>query len=125
MIEIWVVLYLLFLHWVADFVLQSEEMANEKSKSIYALTMHIIIYGMIMLIGFIFFLVEPIFYVTGGQALLICFLISIFHWITDFITSKINKKLYKQKKIHKFFVSVGFDQWLHVAQILLIYGWIT
>lgn len=33
MINIWIVLYILFIHWVGDFVFQNDTMALNKSKS--------------------------------------------------------------------------------------------
>ena len=51
----------------------------------------------------------------------IAVLIFITHWITDFVTSKITSKLWKDGKVHKFFVIIGLDQWLHLVQLVIIY----
>ena len=35
------------------------------------------------------------------------------HTIVDYITSRINKKLWESKQVHNFFVMIGFDQFIH------------
>jgi hypothetical protein len=45
----------------------------------------------------------------------------IFHWSTDYVTSRLNSKLWAKGDVHNFFVSVGFDQVLHYAQLFLTY----
>jgi hypothetical protein len=43
------------------------------------------------------------------------------HTATDYVTSRINARLWEEKKVHWFFVSIGFDQFLHYTQLLLTY----
>lgn len=98
-------IYLLFIHWLADFVLQNDWMAQNKNKNLFALSTHVLIYYFILLIGTF----------NSLWAFFNCGL----HFLIDFVTSKINAKLWQNKKIHWFFVSVGFDQFLHTAILLL------
>jgi hypothetical protein len=44
------------------------------------------------------------------------------HFITDYLTSRWTSKLYKDSKFYgfpSFFSVIGFDQWLHFAQLIL------
>lgn len=105
--DLGMIIYLLFVHWVADFVFQSDWMAQNKSKNNLALISHCSVYGIVfMLMTWDFFL--------GG-------IVMIIHHPVDYVTSRINSKLWADKKIHWFFVSVGFDQWIHFVTILLVY----
>ncbi len=114
--EIWVFIFIMFFHWLADFVFQSGKMATNKSKSIKWLTLHVTVYSFIMMIG-IFILTMDItvsLFMSLG-------LIFVTHWITDFITSKITSNFWNKKKVHNFFVIIGLDQWLHIVQLVLIF----
>jgi hypothetical protein len=100
---IWLV-YLLFCHWVADFICQTDWMAQNKSHDVKALIIHCLVYGAVM--GTMMFNIQFGFW---------CFML---HVPVDFVTSKINKKLWDDKNIHWFFVSVGFDQWIHAVVLI-------
>jgi len=128
MIDIKVVLAILFIHWFADFVLQTDWEAKNKSKSNSALFQHVFKYSLVWVACIILVAVAGI--VSGFSQedigwsefmwlfptiTLVC------HFATDYVTSRINSKLYAKGKIHEFFVSVGFDQFLHFAQLLLTY----
>jgi len=125
--EIWLVLFILFAHWYADFVGQTNEMAMNKSTDIGWLTYHVSVYTLLMMFFTVLIFVILFFGNIISSLPLVLILIpiavSIFitHWITDFITSKITSKLWKGGKVHKFFIVIGFDQWLHAVQLLIIY----
>jgi len=102
MISIWLVVVALFVHWVADFVFQSDEMANNKSKDNAYLWLHCFIYGLCFM-GF-------------GPKFAIVAMFS--HVLIDYYTSRLNSRLWKEKKVHEFFVSIGFDQFLHISILL-------
>ena len=44
------------------------------------------------------------------------------HIIVDYFTSRLNKKLWVEKKVHWFFVSLGFDQFIHCATLIYLKG---
>ena len=46
--------------------------------------------------------------------------LGLIHFPVDYVTSRLNSKLYQAGKNHEFFVSIGFDQWIHFATILLV-----
>jgi len=113
MINIAIVLWILFIHWVADFVFQTDWQAKNKSSNSEALLNHTFIYSCIWLP---FSIIN--FGKFGGLFVLITFVI---HTIQDYFTSRLNTKLWKENKVHYFFVSIGFDQFLHFAQLLLTF----
>lgn len=102
----------LVIHWVFDFVLQSNWMASNKSNSLRALSGHVIVYTVgMMLLGF--FVAGP-----TTTAVLIGAINGGTHFGVDFCTSKITSALWKKKDVHNFFVVIGFDQLIHT--IILI-----
>lgn len=119
-----IVLYFLFVHWLADFVLQTEHMALRKSTSNYYLGMHVVVYTVTTIIAWwlIFLIigvqVTSLKYFEAGTA------IFVMHFLTDYITSRITGRYYKAKKSHEFFVTIGFDQWLHYVQIFIVFNYI-
>jgi hypothetical protein len=92
-----------WLHFLGDFILQSDKMAQNKSKSIKWLSAHVCVYTIpLLLLGWKFALIN-------GLA----------HWVVDFFTSKATTKLWEKKEVHYFFVVVGADQALHLTILLL------
>jgi hypothetical protein len=124
--EIWMILFIMLGHWIADFVGQTDQMARNKSISIWWLTNHVGAYTSVMTIWISFLIIGRSLF---GDVMLpdifllvpVVILIFITHWVTDFITSKITTKLWERGKMHNFFVVIGFDQWLHLVQLLIIY----
>jgi hypothetical protein len=108
------VLIILFIHWVADFLCQTDWQAKNKSTNNNALFMHVASYTAVWIFPMMYFL---------GIYLGFWFIIITFaaHFVTDYFTSRLNAKLYKEGKIYWFFVSVEFDQFLHYVQLLLTF----
>lgn len=99
-------LLIIWLHFVADFVLQSTKMATNKSKSMLYLSDHAVIYG----IPFMIF-ISP----TYG------FINLVLHGMVDFVTSRITSKLWLKEDKHYFFVIVGLDQAIHLTILAVTY----
>jgi hypothetical protein len=118
MISIIVVVAILVNHFVADFVLQSDWMAKNKSFNDNALVLHVFIYT---------FALMPLYFVfkyNGDNTMIFAgFIIANFylHVATDYVTSRLNTYLWKKGQVHYFFVSVGFDQLLHYAALFSTY----
>ena len=117
-------LYFLFVHWFADFRLQTEHMALRKSTSNYYLGMHVTVYSVVTI--FFWWLC---FLITGQHASVLQYFLAFvalfaMHFATDYVTSRITGKLYAAKKVGLFFDVIGIDQWLHYAQIYLVYNFI-
>lgn len=119
--DIRLIIVILFIHWFADFVLQTDGQAKNKSKSWLSLIEHTGTYSVLWFIASI-----PLTVFAGTLAMMwfapITFLC---HTATDFYTSRINSKLYEDKNIHGFFVSIGFDQWLHYVQLILTWYFLS
>ena len=103
-----IIILVLFLHWFGDFVLQSNDMAMNKSKSIKWLSIHCLVYTLTLCICGI-----PFAIVNG-----------ISHWCIDYCTSKITSKLWLDGDRHNFFVMIGFDQFLHVSILIVTAMWL-
>jgi len=117
----YIIIVLLFIHWVSDFVLQTDKMAQGKSKNFTDLISHTSVYSLVFGIGICILIISGI---TKGEPLNIFPFISITfvaHTIQDYITSRINSKLWAEKKVHWFFVSIGIDQFFHFVQLILTY----
>lgn len=126
---------IIVIHWIADFVLQTDKQAKGKSKNWSDLLSHTSIYSLVwLLIGFGIFLndFKPYNQIHNTQmndywnhyiplGLLFVFITFICHTITDYFTSRLNSKLWAKGQTHKFFVSIGFDQILHYVQLFLTY----
>ena len=113
---------LIVIHYIGDFICQSDEMAQGKSKSNKWLTINVLTYNLVLSIGlwiwllFTDGLIEPAVYY---------FLIAkfILHWVTDYFTSRLNSYLWGKKMVHWFFVGVGGDQVIHYACLLGTYSY--
>jgi hypothetical protein len=114
MIRLSVVLFILFVHFVGDFVAQTNSMATRKSKSFKWLSVHVLVYAIITAICW------DLFLGVGDAAL--CFVMTFLsHLIIDFITSKITRYYFNRKEYHKFFMIVGIDQFAHFTTLFLTY----
>jgi len=128
-LPVWLVLALLAVHFVADFLLQSDWMALNKSKRWDALALHVGVYA-------------ACFVVFGWVFALVTF---VAHFAQDAVTSRINGRFWFFDMAmpvhwpsrrdpngptvphyaaiggdrHWFFVGIGADQLLHYAQLLL------
>lgn len=115
---------LLFSHWVGDFVLQRHQWSLDKSSSNLALSKHVVVYTAAIFAGFEWAVLLTGFGADWGLTKFISITLvfaltnGIAHWIIDYFTSRLNKRLYAEGRVHDFFVSVGFDQFLHYAVML-------
>lgn len=113
-----VFIFIVVMHWIADFVFQAEEWSLGKSKSWSPLLKHTATYSSVWLL--------PVWFFTGS--LWGAFLFSAFsfvaHTITDYYTSRIVSKKFADKyygsSIPNFgaFSTIGFDQVLHYVQLI-------
>lgn len=105
MIEFKAALILIWLHFLADFMLQSDWIARNKSKDNWVLLLHAAIYTVpFLLFGWLFAVVN-----------------GIAHLVTDYFTSRMTSKLWAEGKTHWFFVVIGADQAIHISTLLMTY----
>lgn len=122
--NIYVLIAILLIHWIADFVLQTDKQAKGKSKNWGDLLGHTITYSACWIpfaffrFGYTFPMGVPCFSFNFIMFPIITF---IAHTITDYFTSRLNSRLLAKGDTHNFFVSVGFDQILHYVQLILTY----
>lgn len=129
MIGPFLILQMLFSHWVSDFVLQSHWMATNKSKNLIALTAHVATYTAAF--GFLMLTLGVVLAGTPYWSLAIMAMMSpvsffswvglngVLHFITDFFTSKLTSILWQRGDYHNFFVIVGLDQLIHYSCLIL------
>jgi len=111
------ILTILFIHWFADFVLQTDQDAKGKSKSLNRLLSHTLSYSLIWLLVSVIHLmaIHNVYILLFSPITFLC------HTATDYYTSKAHSALYAEERTHEFFVSIGFDQWLHYVQLFTTY----
>ena len=109
--------YLLLIHWLGDFIFQTQKMAMNKSKNIYWLITHVVVYT------FTFF-IALVFLFDFAMVIAFCFFTFFAHLATDYVTSRWTSKFNKEKKYYgfpAFFSVIGLDQFLHQGQLILYY----
>jgi peptidoglycan biosynthesis protein MviN/MurJ (putative lipid II flippase) len=105
MIDLKTIIIILIIHFIADFVLQSSWMAQNKSKSNIALLTHVFVYMIpFLIIGFWYAVLN-----------------SVLHFIIDYNTSRLTSKLWSKGEVHYFFVVIGLDQTLHFICLFSTY----
>lgn len=102
------ILWVLFVHLIADFFLQTNWMAQNKSKRFDALYLHILVYWM----TFLLFTLSPIYAIVNAAI----------HLVVDFFTSRINSYLYQYYDRHWFFCGIGVDQFIHSTCLIATLG---
>ena len=122
---------IIIIHWIADFILQTDKQAKGKSKNWSDLLSHTFTYTLTWFAGFIIVLIGCWLYENYTKIYqhlpfdyhIYWFLPITFicHTITDYFTSRLNSKLWAKGDVHNFFISVGFDQVLHYVQLFLTY----
>lgn len=108
-------IFILLIHFLADFGLQTHEQATNKSTSLKYLTYHVGVYSLIWWLAY---------WAWSGNvvtALLFAAITFGAHFVTDYFTSRLSSKFFKAGDMHNGFVVVGFDQMLHYIQLFLLF----
>ena len=105
-IRIDVLMALLVSHFIGDFILQSDRLAINKSSSNSILFQHILMYSIPFLLFF-----NPIFVLFNA----------VLHFMTDYTTSRVAKGFRNRGDNHNFFITIGFDQFIHMVTLSLSY----
>ena len=97
------VLCLIWIHFIADFVLQTDKMALNKSTDSRWLALHVAVYSVCLL---------PF----GWRFAFVNFSL---HFWTDYFSSRATSALWKRGERHWFFTVIGLDQALHLTALVL------
>lgn len=103
-----ILLLLIWLHFFADFILQTDWMAINKSKKNLALGIHVVVYSLPFLV------ISPLYAIINGIA----------HFATDWLSSRATTKLWEKEQRHWFFVVIGADQAVHMSTLVATYYWL-
>jgi membrane protein insertase Oxa1/YidC/SpoIIIJ len=119
-----VIITVLVAHFIADWLCQSREVADNKSKDNLVLLMHCIIYG--MGIYFITGFFNAIFKYTSEDIIFLWAIINtVAHFMTDYVTSRLTSAMYKEQRYREFFLIIGFDQLIHGVWLFTSYAALT
>lgn len=102
-------------HFIADWILQTNQIALEKGKNIDFLLLHSLHHAVGTILIVVFFSSVPTALIIGGIELAI-------HSIIDYLKS--NKSLFGRFTFpsHAYFILLGFDQLLHqICYVLFVY----
>ncbi len=121
-----VFIFIIIMHWIADFIFQAENWALGKSKSLTPLLKHTITYSLLWIIP-VYFMTQDVYIVMYNWMSLFLFvgITFVVHTITDFFTSKIVSKRFADNYYGSpipnlgAFSIIGFDQVLHYVQLIL------
>lgn len=102
-------LILIWLHFLSDFVLQSDKMALNKSSDFKYLSLHCLVYSL------------PFVLISWKFA----FVNGVLHLIVDFFSSKYTAYLWREEKTHWFFAVIGFDQSIHLSCLIITANWLS
>ena len=126
MISIQLFAYILFLHYLGDYIFQPYSMSVQKSEDHMMLLYHTIIYTGTIYLGLLF--------VVGvNEAITFVVLTFLAHYMVDFVTSRVisdnsselrldpdsTKPIHKRLKLWGPISLLGFDQLLHQACLLI------
>lgn len=119
MISLGVIIWILFAHWFADFVCQTDYWARNKSKYNAVLFQHVLLYSVLMGVA--------VAIISDGLYTPFIFFLVTFacHFATDFVSSRMTSKLAAKEDWHNFFVVVGLDQFLHALQLFVTFYLLT
>lgn len=105
-ISILTVLGILTLHFIADFLLQDDWMAQNKSSNFKALSVHVAVYTLPFAL-FFNWKFAAFTYAT--------------HFIVDMASSRLTTHLWQKGERHWFFVVIGADQLAHYIFLFIAY----
>lgn len=107
------IIFLLSIHWLADFVCQTDYQAKNKSTNNLVLLGHVTQYTVLLYMGCALAFATGLWTIGPVEAVLYSIANGCLHFATDYTTSRITKRLWEKGDIHNFFVVIGFDQLVH------------
>ena len=112
-------------HYAGDFLFQTREMAENKSRSIMVLLDHVFVYtrtlGSIIIGTFIAaLLIFPGFLTIFMLPMIGAYMIinGVLHFAVDYVTSKVSAYYFRVDNMKAFWNTIGFDQFLHASCLI-------
>ena len=115
MIQDTALVFILLVHFLADFCLQTNDQAIMKSTDLKHLQRHVLTYSLCWVLGAYCMLSSWLLALSFASITYVC------HILTDFATSRIGNPFWEKKDYHTGFVVVGADQVLHYLQLIYTY----
>jgi NADH:ubiquinone oxidoreductase subunit B-like Fe-S oxidoreductase len=103
--ELKIILLLILVHFFGDFVLQTNDMAMNKSKSQKWLLIHTAVYSLL-------------FVVFGLVYAVVNFVV---HFVVDYFSSRAGAHFKQQDNQKGFFMVLGTDQAIHLSTLMITY----
>jgi hypothetical protein len=114
--DIFNILFIVWLHTWTDFFVQSREVATNKGKDIKVLLRHVTEYSVPFLVmGFWLPTISVIAFVAVNFVL---------HFMTDFVSSKFTTRFHMGGRMDRFWEVIGTDQAIHYTCLFTSYFWI-
>lgn len=134
-----IALVLIIVHYIADFMFQTEEMATGKSKNIDSLIKHGLVYTLVFFIAFSLWCaynnhITHLSAYDAGLTLKVFWFFPItfvFHVMVDFFSSKVVSKKFENKIFYTglpnfgAFSIIGLDQVIHYTILFATYYFVT
>ena len=121
-----ILIYILIIHFLADFGLQTHDQAVGKGQGNSFLNKmlfyHVGVYTLIWVVAMM--AVKSLFDLSLLDVLMFGMITFISHYTTDYITSRIGKPFWSKNDLHNGFVVVGFDQVLHYIQLYYTFKYV-
>jgi len=106
--EIYLIIIIAWLHFISDFVFQTDYIATNKSTNTNCLLIHSGLYSVP------FFILGLEYAVING----------LLHFVVDFFTSRLTTYFYMKDNRRMFFLTIGCDQAIHMTCLMLTAGYI-
>ena len=133
-----ILIYMFFLHFIADFALQSREMGKNKSKKVEFLIKHCLIQGVVFFVGLLplygtlaapFAIINMLIHGAIDWHIWRLYMVSVLYRQFDKkIPWKDRPKLVSKKypfwEDHYFYLTIGFDQFLHMTTLVGLWYYI-
>jgi hypothetical protein len=130
---------LIVIHYIADFMFQTEDMALGKHKSMMSLLQHTAMYTFIFYLSFALWCIyqnhighlKPEDMGWDSRILLFFPITFVCHTVIDYVSSRITHKKFEKKEFYTgipnfgAFSIIGLDQVFHYASLFLTYYFLT
>jgi len=122
MISIYSIITILGCHFIFDWLLQSDEIANNKGKYTDVLLKHVYTYSWGLILAII---LNFNFFEHWYNACIWTFVNAVAHLFVDFVTAPATTALYRNENKRPFFNMIGMDQYIHQTILLTTFWYLT